>query len=75
MPVFSAAALPPFGRATTLTPGSSRPSTIFAVPSVDPSSTTITSKRGYSDAASERTALSMPTASLYAGTTIETNGS
>ena len=37
------------------------------MPSVEPSSTTITSS-GWSEATSERTAASMPALSLYAGT-------
>ena len=45
-----------------------------ALPSVEPSSTTTTSQSGYSVAARDRTVRSIPTASLYAGTTIVTDG-
>jgi hypothetical protein len=59
----SAAGLPAFGCRTTVTSGSPRPSTMSAVPSVDPSSTTTTST-GWRLATIERTAASMPALSL-----------
>ncbi len=71
MPVFNAAAFPLFGCRSTRTPGRPSSSTMSAVPSVEPSSTTRIST-GWSLAAAERTVDSMPAASLYAGTTIDT---
>jgi hypothetical protein len=54
IPAFSAAGLPPLGWRITRTPGNRSAATASAVPSVDPSSTTITST-GRSLATSERT--------------------
>jgi hypothetical protein len=62
-PVLSAAGLPAFCCRMTRTPGSRSDSTRSAVPSVEPSSTTITST-GWSEASSDLTAASMPALSL-----------
>ncbi len=66
-PVLSAAGLPAFRCRITRTPGRRSDSTRSAVPSVEPSSTTMIST-GWSEASSERTAASIPALSLYAGT-------
>ncbi len=66
-PVLSAAGLPAFSCRITRTPGRRRDSTRSAVPSVEPSSTTMIST-GWSEATRKRTAASIPALSLYAGT-------
>jgi hypothetical protein len=63
MPVLSAAALPPLICRITRTPGSARPSTIAAVPSVEPSSTTMIST-GWSLATIDATVAAMHSFSL-----------
>ena len=63
MPVFSAVGFPPFGWRMTRTEGRPSASTMFAVLSVEPSSTTMIST-GCVDAAIDRTAASIPAASL-----------
>ncbi len=63
IPVLSAAGLPAFRWRITRTPGRYSDSTRSAVPSVEPSSTTMIST-GWSEASSDRTAASMPALSL-----------
>ena len=63
IPVFNADGLPPLGLRMTRTSGSPSASTMSAVPSVEPSSTTITST-GWSLATSERTVAAMAASSL-----------
>ena len=63
MPALSAAGLPELAWRITRTFASARPSTRSAVPSVDPSSTTMIST-GWVEAASDRTVASMVFSSL-----------
>lgn len=71
MPLLSAAGFPLLTCRTTWTPGSHIASTMSAVPSVEPSSMTMTSM-GWSLSISERTVLAMHSRSLYAGTSTVT---
>jgi hypothetical protein len=63
MPALSAEGLPPFGLRSTRTSGSPNCSTMAAVSSVEPSSTTTTST-GWSAPTSERTVAAMVRLSL-----------